>query len=187
MGLAQTDRDKPENTKLVVQWLDPERQLPVGFEIMKSEVAQLLGSTRVEILWERHSSKRSQRRPGELFVVLRSEQPSEWRIGYPALGDRIMGAVAPGSPVIFICVSNIARILGYASPAVRASAPMNGTFGLARALGRVVTHELIHTLLPNHPHTSEGFMKARWVRSYLRRPEVRLDEGCVRALNTFLF
>jgi hypothetical protein len=174
-------RDNSKGAKLVVNWLDPERLLPVGFEITKAEVAQLFHSTGIEIIWERDSSPSTKRTPGELTVILRSKEPPEWGTGDPVMRDRIMGAVEPGSPVIWVCLSNVTRTLG------RSRTPMNGTIGLARALGRVVAHELIHTLLPAHSHTSEGLMKARWTRSYLRRPEVRLDEDCVRALQSFFF
>jgi hypothetical protein len=53
---------------------------------------------------------------------------------------------------------------------------------LARALARVVAHEVFHVVAPAVPHASSGLMSGRLGRAELLRRESRIDSGSRRAL-----
>ena len=48
----------------------------------------------------------------------------------------------------------------------------------AKALGRVIGHEIIHAIAPDHPHAPSGLMRARQSRYSLGGPELALDALC---------
>ena len=51
---------------------------------------------------------------------------------------------------------------------------------LARALGRVIGHEIIHAVAPDHPHTPNGLMQARLSRFSLGGEELAVESRCAR-------
>jgi hypothetical protein len=46
---------------------------------------------------------------------------------------------------------------------------------LARAIGRVIVHEVIHVLAPDYPHTSSGLMNWHLTQRFLTKPRASLD------------
>jgi hypothetical protein len=57
---------------------------------------------------------------------------------------------------------------------------------MARALGRVAAHEVVHLILPGRAHARSGLMAASLGRSALTAPSARLDAGTRRAVGASL-
>jgi hypothetical protein len=53
---------------------------------------------------------------------------------------------------------------------------------LAKALGRVVVHELVHRIAPELPHARSGLMREDLGASFLTRRSVSLDEASAAAV-----
>lgn len=53
---------------------------------------------------------------------------------------------------------------------------------LAKALGRVVVHELAHRVAPDLPHAESGVMRGDLGRSFLTRRELSLDDISKKAI-----
>jgi hypothetical protein len=56
----------------------------------------------------------------------------------------------------------------------------------ARALGRIAAHELVHVLLPDLPHSSEGLMRASISGRSLGGGVARLDKATSLALHDWV-
>jgi hypothetical protein len=53
---------------------------------------------------------------------------------------------------------------------------------IGKAVGRVVVHEVIHALAPDHPHATRGLMASTLDRSGLLGPRLRPELECTRAV-----
>jgi hypothetical protein len=60
------------------------------------------------------------------------------------------------------------------------------TMLLARALGRVVAHEIVHAVAPDAPHAATGLMQLQLNRAHLQMPSLRLSTESTNALQTGL-
>ncbi len=111
--------------------------------------------------------------PGVVPATVNPELPSGWRVDPEALGVAIG---TPGGPrSVFLSLGAAERALGVGGrvpPAGRAGEELT----LGAALGRVLAHELIHTVAPDCPHTRGGLMAARLSRRALTAPGVGFDE-----------
>jgi hypothetical protein len=158
--------------------LDPNNLFPYPFDPIFEELTSIFDSIGVDIQSRRVSDSIAVVMPGELLVILTDRKSSGW-LSKHRIKERIMGAVmnAEGSKqTIFIYVQNIARLLG--SRWVKDQVVSSGKIAdLGKALGRVIGHELIHAIAPDHAHTSSGLMQARLTRDNLVAGDLRLDEG----------
>jgi hypothetical protein len=143
--------------------------VPFAYGSMAAETRSILGALGVEIDWTRA-------RPGdtsrdEMRVILLNSDAA--RAG---LSPRTMGAAVPHEPrarSVWVYYPNLTRALGLNRINLRAwSVPQRYLF--ARALGRVVAHELVHALLPDQPHTQEGLMSRSLDTKMLLSPQVEV-------------
>lgn len=162
--------------------LDPENLFPHPVDPISEELTSIFDSIGVDIQLRRESESVAAVMPGELVVVLTNHQTSGW-LSKHRIRDRIMGAVmnSKGSKhTIFIYIQNIARLLNLKW--VHAQTVSSRRIAeLGKALARVIGHELIHAVVPEHSHASSGLMQSSLTRDSLVAGDPRLDEGCTTA------
>lgn len=161
---------------LLVRLYDPYGLLSrPALERLRAEAAEAFESSGASIRFVRRGG------PRVVPATLYPEIPTNWRVNPQTLG------VAVGSPgerrSVFLSVQAARRALGWRGPA-RGAAPGAGrpAVELGTALGRVLAHELLHTVAPDCPHTSHGIMAARLNRRMLTSPGIGFDETAGRYL-----
>lgn len=161
---------------LLVRLYDPYRLLSrPALERLRAEAAEAFERSGASVRFVRRNG------PRVVPATLYPEIPTNWRVAPQTLG------VAVGAPgrrrSVFLSVQAARRALGWRGPA-RGAAPGAGrpAVELGTALGRVLAHELLHTIAPDCPHTSHGIMAARLNRRMLTSPGIGFDETAGRYL-----
>jgi hypothetical protein len=85
------------------------------------------------------------------------------------------------SSAVYVFYHRMARVLGVASDRDGMMEPSDRK-RLAKALGRVVVHELVHRVAPDLPHAGSGLMRGDLGRSDLNRSRLSLDDGSKSAV-----
>lgn len=116
--------------------------------------------------------------PGVIPATIYPELPSGWGVDPGALGVAIG---TPGGPrSVFLSLGAAERALDRRAGDLREGRGRGtshaGAEALGTALGRVLAHELIHTVAPDCPHTRGGLMAAHLSRQALTAPGVGFDE-----------
>ena len=176
-GVSETvSGDAIAAAPLLVRLYDPYRLLSrPALERLRAEAAEAFERSGASIRFVRRGG------PRVVPATLYPEIPANWRVAPQALG------VAVGVPherrSVFLSVLAAKRALGWRGPA-RGMAPGAGrpAAELGTALGRVLAHELLHTVAPDCPHTSHGLMAARFDRRTLTSPGIGFDETAGRYL-----
>lgn len=142
-----------------------------ALERLRAEAAEAFESSGASIRFVRRGG------PRVVPATLYPEIPTNWRVNPQTLG------VAVGAPgqrrSVFLSVQAARRALGWRGAAPGAGRP---AVELGTALGRVLAHELLHTVAPDCPHTSHGIMAARLNRRMLTSPGIGFDETAGRYL-----
>ena len=160
--VAIGDEGPVARPELVVLWSDPEQRVPAAVkrELLR-ETAALFASWGVTL---RSSEGLDSEGLHDVRVVLLERS----RLGNG--GERVLGQthVAPLEfPAVWILVPNVREVLEYGGEAT--SAPV-----LARALARVASHEIVHTL--GLRHAPRGLMRRGLGASDLTRPRVQVSD-----------
>lgn len=113
----------------------------------------------------------------EIQVILTSTLPEAWGAKHSTLGITV--AEPPPRRHVVVFPRRIKQQLGFRE--IAAFEKIRKARDLGRALGRVIAHEVIHALAPDHPHADEGVMLGTQKRATLTRPS-RIDDGCSLAL-----
>ncbi|MGB6640862.1 MAG: hypothetical protein WBG67_08815 [Thermoanaerobaculia bacterium] len=172
--------------KLELALFDRVRLSPTMLGEMEGEVQRVLVAREVEIHWlaaKNNLVSYSPRR--EIQVILSPSLPEAW--GYD---ESVMGAVLaprreqPGG-VIVVFPARVAQVVG-ARQYKNFSDRLPRDSRLARALGRVIAHEIIHVVAPEHGHGDDGIMHASQSHASLLEPEPRVDTVCSAAFQTRL-
>lgn len=161
---------------LTLIWYDAYKLLPHCFETMSEEVQRIYDDLGVAVRWQKgrmdEPDEEAARDPLKLNVMLHPGSASGW-----GLKDNVMGVAThregtKGSVYVFF--PEVASALGLDRRIDALDGPQ-AMYELARALGRVVAHEVVHVLAPERPHTANGLMKRRLGRRLLLRRSVHLD------------
>jgi hypothetical protein len=149
-------------------WFDPTGVLPIPAERVALEVQSLFASWDVDVRWRKAEAGVTIVEPPEVSVVI---QPRA-RPGRPD----ILGEVeeGQGSRAAWVNVAGVMRALGMQGAPGRALKGQEAE-EFARALSRVVSHEIVHLAAPDLPHTRDGLMRARFSRHDLVAEAPRLD------------
>jgi hypothetical protein len=154
---------------------------------MAREVENIFAEIGVEACWHEgdHGLWRVNEPPNsiEIRVVLLPVESASW--GYQ---EQVMGAAVrkPNRErIIYVFFPNVLRTLGLDlnSTALRTPRKRNQ---LARALGRILAHEIVHAIAPSHQHREGGLMERQLKRSILLKRELRLDPVSAEALRAKL-
>jgi hypothetical protein len=165
-------------------WFDVQQQLGDGFVEMASEVRSIFDETGVAVAWRvaRDGDSYGEGEAREIAVIALAEDPSSARRAIPILG--LVVRDAQPTRAFWAFVANVKRAVGIETrpgyvPSARESAL------LARALGRVVAHEVVHAIAPDHPHGA-GLMKHALSRELLLGRRGSLGDECARSLRAAL-
>jgi hypothetical protein len=176
---------EPAPAALTLVWFDVQNQLPEGFPTMASEVRAIFEEIGVRVAWR-------QARPGDTFgegaqreiaVIGLAEDTSAARRERAILGL----VVREAEPIraLWTFVGSIRRTLGIDAAEGAPPGPVEASL-LARALARVIAHEVVHALAPDHPHAGAGLMKHALSRAVLLGPRRPLGAECARSVQTAL-
>jgi hypothetical protein len=167
------DERRAATTTLV--WVDLTRRAPLPAAWVQQEAARLLRQGGLEGAW-RSGAANEVLQPGELAVILLERRGSTGR------APLVMGACDPssGTPAVWVFLDDVKRTLGYPAGV---PLPARETLLLARAVGRVVAHELIHMAVPDLGHADTGLMSARLDRRDLLSRGLIVDRDTRRDLS----
>ncbi len=171
-----------EESKLHVElaWVDPMHALPDAVSEVAQEVARVFAPVGLAVTW--HSAGAGEETAADVVhaILLDADRGTShgWAMGWT---HRRPSATR----TVWLLLPNIKRAIGLDPTQVR---PLTGLDArlLARAVGRVVAHEVVHALAPGVSHASHGLMSDRLKRSALVAPRLALDADSARALFTAL-
>lgn len=175
----------PQPEPLRVRFYDPYRLLSAeAHDWLEKEVVRVFEASEVGLRFAARGG------PGVLPATLYPELPDRWGVAPEAIGVAIG---EPGEPrSVFLSLGAAERALGLrlAAPRTRQAkgtrAKRRFTGPEARrlgvALGRVLAHELAHTIAPDCPHTRNGLMAERLSRRMLTAPGIGFDALATRYL-----
>jgi hypothetical protein len=135
-------------------WVDPTSAAPGAYRWARAESAAILKGAGVEVRW-REAKPAEILSAGELAVIVMSGAGVRSRPGHLVLGASQTGTDAVSA--VWLYAEAVGQTLGLrGTPTIGWSGRERVVFGVA--LGRVAAHEVIHALLPRHPHASAGLM-----------------------------
>jgi hypothetical protein len=164
-----------------VVWDDPTSAVLVPSTWVGEEVREQFDALGVRVRW-RHT-KPQEGEPAEVcWVIVLGSNPLEYARSRGTMGFTQRDSV---SRSVWLLLAAVDRAIGLP---VRPATPLSilQRRDLARALGRVAAHELVHVLAPGHAHASSGLMQARLNRRVLTETGVRFDPGTGAALRAAL-
>ncbi len=170
-----------QNPPLTLIWYDSHDLLPFHFDRMTAEVGRIYTNAGMSVNWEsgaevRHD--RADRNPLRINLVLLPSQARSWGLPESAMGVTTYEEGRKSS--IYIFFPQVMRALGYINRATGYSPKISRDVALA--IGRIISHEIVHYLAPYHPHGEKGLMRSRLNRSDLITEHVRLDPESVRVV-----
>jgi hypothetical protein len=165
--------------RLRLVWIDVLQSAPFLFRNAAGEASAILADAGVETTWTLGESSAGTT-GDELRVVLLAGAANGAR-----LPDRVMGGTRRGaqSHTTWIYLSNVLWALDIEGGSARRLTPLEEAL-VARALGRVVVHEVVHAVAPGVPHRPGGLMAGKLGRDLLLRVGLRLapsERQAVRA------
>lgn len=165
--------------RLNLVWSDSHRLFPYGFQPMVDEVEEIFNAVGVDAQMGKVVVSQ-ELDCFEIVVYLRASPPVGWE-----LSDGAMGAVVPGRHprrTVYIFLQNVLRTLALDyNPTARLPSATE-TRVLARALARVVSHEIVHSVAPEAPHSLSGLMQARLTKAHLTKTRLVLSPRSTEAL-----
>ncbi len=128
--------------------------------------------------------------PEVIPATIYPELPEHW--GTPAATIGVAIGAEGKRRSVFLSRGAAERAIGWRRSGDSRSAPSRaktaaGVRQLGIALGRVLAHELTHSIAPDCPHTRTGLMAARLSRRTLTAPEAAFDELAARHLRGTAF
>jgi hypothetical protein len=163
-------------------WFDTYRLLPHSFETMSREVNRIYERAGVNIVWE---TKKGQGRGIDtdllsVNVVLLPSNSTDWGLKRTVMGVATHREGLKGS--IYVFYPSVLRTMQLDRSMGPLGTPKSMKY-LAKAMARVVSHELVHILAPHRPHTVGGLMSSRLTRKYLLAKNVHFDSDSARVVH----
>lgn len=159
---------------ILASWSDGHGLVPYRADV-RAEVESILKDADIRIQWTDASAKPTLETPFPVVVVMTPSEPAGagWHLSPSAMGVYLSRAE---SSAVYVFYHRVARVLGVASERDDMMEPSDRK-RLAKALGRVVVHELVHRVAPDLPHADSGVMRGDLSRSDLIRSRLTLDDG----------
>lgn len=149
---------------------------PQVTSVMQGEVEAIFAQIGVSVEWVDTQALSNGSGPVEntyVKVMLCAKPYSTWKLPVGAMGH------APGDEfprsAVYVFDSRVRGALEGGKRKFVAADPEN----LGRALGRAITHEVVHALTPEPFHTRSGLMRAAHDCQTLTCPEAELDDKSV--------
>lgn len=171
----QEVRAAPLHVRVI--WYDPGELLPGSFGWVADEVGSIFETLGVEVDLEETKADTVTRMPGQFLAVLLSRGPEGWREDSHVL--RAVRLTQRNN--IRVYYETIRYILGFSDDGVNRMLPGRERILVARALGRVLAHELIHAVADPHPHAKSGVFHHRLSKKQLMQRTVVIDSACSTA------
>ena len=151
-------------------WIDVLDSAPFAFRSAASETSAILAGAGVETAWTLGDVS-TVTTGEELKIVLMAGAANGAR-----LPDHVMGGTRRGaqSHTTWVYLSNVLWALGLKDKGVHRLS-IQEEEQVARALGRVVAHEIVHAVAPHLPHRAHGLMAEKLGRAYLLQPVAALS------------
>jgi hypothetical protein len=172
---AGTSRAAAPRLRLV--WIDVVGSAPFAYAAASREAAAILAAAGVDAEWTAGDPS-TVTGDTELKIVLMAA--AAYGAGLP---ERVMGSTLRGgqSRTVWIYLSNVLRALGLPHRSAR-DLGRSQQEQVARALGRVIAHEIVHAVAPDLPHSRAGLMAHAIGGSLLLQARVALAPAEQRAL-----
>ena len=141
---------------LIVVWHDPEGLFRTGSERLARQVKDIFEAIGVETAWKQGETNPSADSSAvQVRVVLRPSEPSSWGLSKNVLGVCFIRTSPPNAAYIFFPA--VARALGYRPQnLIKYGLTPRQRVAMARALSRVVAHEVVHAIDPGLDHAPNG-------------------------------
>jgi hypothetical protein len=168
MGAAE----EPPTLELV--WLDAHGLVP-DFRQVSAEAEPIFRDMGVRVHWEVGTDPRPSG-PGQvrIQIVLMPSEPSGWGISPNAMGVVLFPDRARQESV-YLFYRPILRSAGLGRSAGTLLKPPERR-DLARAVARVMVHEVVHAVAPNLSHADEGVMHDALLVGALLRRAITVDD-----------
>jgi hypothetical protein len=173
---AREDRPGEALTRLAdlrLVWFDPTDSLGEGSEIVAAEVQSMFRGLGVESTWTVGGGYGEGPGP-EVPVILLARDPLAARVP-----QRVLGLVLRDQKpqrAVWLFLENIRFTLAHPGQERRPDPPRDEQ--LARAVGRVAAHEIIHAIAPDEPHAKTGLMRHALDRKFLTAEGASIDARC---------
>ena len=172
--------------RLALGWYDGFHICSVMTKRIQSTVVDIFARFGVLAFWEDEATV-SEYGPEDVpvRVILVDAEPTDWKLRPTTLGV-VMKTDVPNTAYIFSRRSF--RVLGYevprAVPGARKCSTPRAMSEVSLGMARIIAHELIHVIAPNHPHAEDGLMFGHMDRGRLLRRRLEVDSECVREFLT---
>jgi hypothetical protein len=176
-AVTAAEPEAASSPRLRLVWIDVLGSAPFAFPNASREASAILAGAGVETEW-RLGDTSSVATDDELKVVLMDGITRGARLPEHVMGGTRRGAQ---SRTTWIYLSNVLWALGLHDRARPGFTPAEQQ-DIARALGRVVAHEIVHAVAPQLPHSRDGLMAGRINRGLLVRGGVSLAPREQKAL-----
>jgi hypothetical protein len=163
---------------LEIVWFDPLDAMPCAFEEMTMEADRVFNAMGVRVAWLK-ATQDTYTRPPQVHAVLvdgREAPGRELTMG-ATQRDRTSGLHT------WVSLPAVKRTLGIDPTPGRSISP-GQRWQIARAVARVLVHEVVHAVAPSLPHAERGLMGHRLNRQFLLSAGVRFDPAAAAALRT---
>jgi len=173
---AASRADAASGPRLRLVWIDVLGSAPYAFPSAAREASAILADAGVEVAWTLGDAS-TVTTGNELKVVLMAGTANGAR-----LPEHVMGGTRGGAPshTTWIYLSNVLWALGLEDKAARRLSRQEEE-DVARALGRVVAHEIVHAVAPDLAHARGGLMAGKLGRAFLLQARVFLAPAEQRA------
>lgn len=162
-----------ERKELELVWLDAHRLFP-GFARVRSEADAIFRDLGVEVRWEVGTDPRpSTGENPRIQVVLMPSEPTGWGIAPTAMGVVLLPERSR-QETAYLFYRAILRNVGLGRKSGAMLEPREQR-DVARAIARVLVHEVVHTIVPNLSHADEGVMHDALLSATLLRQDVEID------------
>jgi hypothetical protein len=163
--------------RLRLVWIDVLDSAPYAFEGAARETSAILADAGVVAAWTLGDSS-TVTAADELKIVLMAGVANGAR-----LPEHVMGGTRGGaqSHTTWIYLSNVLWALGLKEGATRRLS-LQEEEQVARALGRVVAHEVVHAVVPDLVHSHGGLMAEKLGRAFLVHARAFLGPAEQKAL-----
>lgn len=157
---------------------------PTMAKATKGEIRRILGTLGAAASWLAGPQNRQIYFPSrEIQIVLSSSPPSAW-----GLPDNVMGLVVPTASrprrEIIIFPLWLTQVLG--PPYDERPPGQIEDLRFAHSLARIIAHEVVHAVAPEHPHATSGLMHGQQNRATLLNEGMAIDPVCAEAFRSGL-
>jgi len=159
---------------LELVWLDAHGLFP-DFDRVRTQADPIFRELGVRVRWEVGSDPRPfSANEVRIQIVLMPSEPSGWGISPSAMGVVLLRERARQNNA-YLFYLPILRSVGLGRKAGAMLSPRERR-DVARAIARVLVHEVIHVIAPNLSHADEGVMHDALLMGALSRSEIVIDE-----------